>query len=426
MVLAKQVVMLRKRRGWTQEQLAEYSGLSVRTIRNLELGRVQNPRQSSVELLAHVLNVPGGVMRQTSPVHVVSQWRGPQPPRTPLIGPPVVLEELEEAVTSHRLTTLTGPGGVGKTRYAFAVASNVSESFRHGVAFVELGDLILERSRSSDGTAAILQRIAECVGRQMPGVGTAFDSDAAVPDFEGEDGDCRWLLVLDNAEHVPAGVAAACRLLLGRFQGLHILITARRRLTERIGVNQEIRPLEVGGNGGGSQHATAVELVLRHLGEDFATAAGLGHGVSPLVELCRRLGGIPRNLEFAAEQMRAVPIETLLAEGPTAEMLWTNDHGLLPHQRSVAESIRWDLDLLTEVHRDLLKRLMRDDREEFTVKEVMAESERLGVQGPAAPLAILSELRELSLVLADPDSPYRYRSAPFVHETLVGVPVTSM
>lgn len=384
------IVELRERRGWTQEKLAERSGLSVRTIRNLELGRIQNPRQSSIELLAHALGMPG---ERQAPDR--ARWRGPQPPSSPVVGNRSDHELLAHTVRTNRLTTLFGAGGVGKTRLALSVAAEVGPFFRHGVVVVELGDLTPERHSRGSQAATVLHRVRQQL---------RWDPESGSPG--PEDPDTTALVVLDNAEHIPDGVTAAAKELLGTFPRTHVLVTTRRRLTERMGVNREIRPLA---------HEPAVELVLRHVSSD--AQADLTKDVKLVTELCRRLGGLPRYLEFAAERMRAIPVRHLLTHGPGVEMLWSNDHALLRHQRSVADSIQWNLDLLGDEHRALLTRIAAMPTRRFTLDHVVALTGH-PASTAAGPFTLLSDLLELSLILADPDDRYRYHLAPYVAEVI--------
>lgn len=413
---AGRIAALREAHGWTQEQLAEHSGLSVRTIRNLELGWVRNPRRSSLDLLAHVLGLESEPPRPAERGDAL-HWRGPQPPGSELVGDDAEHERLAHLVRANRLTTFFGPGGVGKTRLALSVAAQIHRLFRDGVVIVELGDLAPERNARGGQGAAVLQRVR----RQFARIGLhGAPREPGGPDGRGSG---HLLLVLDNAEHVPAGALAAARELLDTFLDLRILITARRRLTERLGVNREIRPLAVEGAAGDEAlaHLPAVQLVLRHLGADSPAAAGLATDDLPLVaELCRRLGGLPRYLEFAAERMRAVPIRLLLADGPAMGTLWSNDHALLRHQRSVADGIRWNLDLLTADHHRLLRRIAALRAQWFTLENVVAEQHAPGSATALDPLAFVSDLLETWLLLAAPGDPYRYRLAPYVADVLEG------
>jgi predicted ATPase/transcriptional regulator with XRE-family HTH domain len=409
---SRQIAALRGQHGWTQEQLAERSGLSVRTIRNLELGRVRNPRRSSIDLLAHVLGMEHEPDSGAAAVLNGVQWRGPQPPGPALVGDGSDHEQLAHTVRANRLTTLYGPGGVGKTALALSVAAEAGRAFQHGVVVVELGDLAPERYTQGSQADAILHRVARQIGR-----GPLTGRPGARPEQDARQ--MNLLLVLDNAEHVPGVVVAAVRELLATFPLMRILITARRRLTERLGVNREIRPLPFEADHGEALvRVPAVELVLRHVGADSPAAADLAKDLPLVAELCRRLGGLPRYLEFAAERLRMVPIRMLLACGPTMEMLWSNDHALLRHQRSVADGIRWNMDLLTGEHRRLLGQIAALPAPWFTPGDAAREHDLAGRSASVNPLALLSDLLETSLIVADPGDPYRYRLAPYVGDVI--------
>jgi transcriptional regulator with XRE-family HTH domain len=398
----KRIAALRERHGWTQEELAERSGLSVRTIRNLELGRIRNPRRSSIDLLTTALGIVAE--RNSAGPLERPRWRGPQPPGSAVVGSRAEHERLARTVRANRLTTLVGPGGVGKTRLALHVAAEVGHYFRHGVVVVELGDLAPERHAGGAQTVAVLERVRR-----------------ELADLDEPDRDLHVLVVLDNAEHVPDGVTAAARELLGAHRDLQVLITARRTVTERLGVNHAILPLPVDG-----PHAPAVELVLRHAGADTRMAADHAREVRLVTELCRRLGGLPRYLEFAAERMRTLPVKLLLEHGPSMGMLWSGDHALLPHQRSVADSILWDLDMFSSDHRVLLTRIAAWPNRRFTLDAVATAHERGGPSGPHAganPLAMLSDLLEMSFVVPDPGHRDSYRLAPYVAEAVDDVAV---
>lgn len=406
------IAALREQCGWTQEELAERSGLSVRTIRNLELGRVQNPRRSSIDLLANALGVDREPQRGTAVGHDRMPWRGPQPPGSALVGSRSEYDRLVQTVRANRLTTFVGPGGVGKTRLALSIATDIGHVFRHGVAVVELGDLPPERHGPLGQAAAVRQRLQPYLNRDRgPG-----SSDGADADGQRQ---TNLLLVLDNAEHVPDSVTAVTRQLLGTSAGIHVLITSRRRLTERLGVNREIRPLRVDAEPGQPlSTAPAVELMLRHVGADSWAAADLARELPLIADLCGRLGGSPRFLEFAGEHLRTIPVTLLLKHGgPTMQMLRTRDHALLHHQRSLADSLRWDLDLLTDDHRWLLGRIIASfPARRFTAGDVLAEENPGRATAMANPLTLLSDLLEASLIVADPDDRYRYQLAPYVAE----------
>ncbi|MEU0150098.1 helix-turn-helix domain-containing protein [Streptomyces sp. NPDC006288] len=407
---SRRIAALRMQRGWTQEELAEYSGLSVRTIRNLELGRVQNPRRSSVDLLVNALGVTGE-QQQSNESPEPARWRGLQAPDSALVGNPSANQQLVHTVRTNRLTMFLGPGGVGKTRMALDVAAQVSHLFRNGVEAVELGDLDPEDGTRGEQTAAVLDRVRRQMARgRAPG-------RPGAPEIGPE---TNMLLVLDNAEHVPAGVMAAARELQATFPAVHILITTRRRLTERMGANREIQPLTLEHPPGEPlSHAPAVELFLRHVGSGSPAAAELEKDLPLVAELCRRLGCLPRYIEFAAECLRAIPIRLMLSYGPTPEMLWSNDHALLRHQRSVTDSILWSVDLLSDDHRLLLERIASLPARRFVLDEISTPYDRSGRATGPNPLTLVSDLLDTSLLLPDPAHPYHYRLAPFGAEVLL-------
>ena len=405
----RRIASLRLERGWTQEELAEHSGLSVRTIRNLELGRVRNPRRSSVDLLVNALGVTEKP-RLPALGQDYAPWRGPRPPDTAAVGGATLIDPFAHTVRANRLTTLLGPGGVGKTRLALEAAAQTGRYFRHGVAVVELGALPAE-GHGPGRAAEVLHQVRRQLGRGRQGAAVG----AAEPEI---DADIELLLVLDNAEHIPAGVMATVRELLAAHPGLHILITSRRRLTERLGANREIQPLAVDPAPGETpRDAAAVEFFLRHAADRTRAAAELERDLPMVAELCRRLGGIPRNIEFAVESLRAVPIRLMLAHGPAPEMLWSHDQALLPHQRSVLESIRWSLDLLTDDHRRLLERIAALPAARFVLDEIASDRTHADQDGPN-PLTLVSDLLDSSLLLPDPAHPYSYRLAHFVADAL--------
>ncbi len=106
----RRIATLREERGWSQEELAERSGISVRTIRNLELGWVQNPRRSSVDRLAGALGVEREHDDRLAAAAEQVRWRGPQPPPAAVVGSYRDQERLMKTVRASRLTTFFGPG----------------------------------------------------------------------------------------------------------------------------------------------------------------------------------------------------------------------------------------------------------------------------------------------------------------------------
>ncbi|MCW6006778.1 hypothetical protein K1W54_19635 [Micromonospora sp. CPCC 205371] len=147
-----------------------------------------------------------------------------------------------------------------------------------------------------------------------------------------------------------------------------------------------------------------------------AAAVDLGRDLPAVAELCRRLGGIPRALEFAAERLRTIPIHVLLASGPALSALRSSDHSLLPHQRSLGGSIQWSVDLLSDGHRRLLRRIAGMATARFSLDQVV------DVAGPPhlamdSALCLFSDLVDNALV-TPAGGLYEYRLMPYVREVI--------
>lgn len=411
MGLGNNVASLRKLRGWTQEELAERCGLSVRTIRNVELGSV-DPRRSSVKLILRALDAGEVAGDHRGVAAAPDQWRGLPPPRHPIVGMRTELHELARTVLASRLTAVVGPGGVGKTRIALGVAAEIASTFRHGVLVVELGDIPAEEPTAPPPTAMILERVTRLINPE-----STWNDPRTAGGTPGANADL--LILLDNAEHLPSAVAAAGKELLNAYPRAHILITSRRPVTDRWGLSREIRPLPVEpAHQEGGSLAPAVELVLRRASAGLPATVDLARDLPHIVELCRRLEGIPRALEFAAERLRTIPIRSLLAGGPALRMLRTSDHSLSPHQRSVADSIRWSIDLLSDGHRWLLRRIAGLPAAEFTHEQVLEAADEAAGADLESVLCHFSDLVDHGLITACRDHVYRYRLMPYVGEVV--------
>ena len=199
----------------------------------------------------------------------------------------------------YRLVTVTGPGGVGKTRLAGEVARRVADRFADGVWLVELA-AVADPARVPSAVAAALGI------RERPGVPVA-DSLAGV--LAG------WqvLLVLDNCEHVITAVAGLCGAVLPAADDVRILATSR----EPVGVAGEARyrlpPLGLPGPGaGGGGRVEAVALFAdraRQVDPHFTLSGGAGPLVARLVQ---RLDGMPLAIELAAARVEALGVAQLL------------------------------------------------------------------------------------------------------------------
>ncbi|SEO33010.1 helix-turn-helix domain-containing protein [Actinacidiphila rubida] len=386
------LLALRTQKGWTQEELSERSGISVRTIRNLERGRIQSPRRSSLDLLFSVLDpeprartgrAPAGVPRPAGPP-APAHWRGPRPPRTPLIGRDAELDRLSALVDAHPVTVLTGPGGVGKTRLALAAAERTARRYPGGVAVAQLGRVPGTSAAFAGDIAVRLSAARQAVDAVLGPVATR---QAGAP----------ALLVLDTTEHLPQVTSLLVDELRGTWPDLRLVLTSRRAPALADAGLWETAPLDPGAAAQLMQQRIASGCV-----EQEVTVSA-----DAVRALCRELDGLPRLVEFAAHRLRSVPVSALLAPEHGLELLGFPDLSLLPHQRSLTGSLRWSWDLLTAPQQTLMARLAAlpgpvasDGPELDTLDAEFSRTEAM---------CLLAELADASLLQVRRGTRYEYR-----------------
>jgi len=309
-----------------------------------------------------------------------------------------------------RLLTLTGPGGVGKTRLAVACATQVTDDFPDGVVFVDLAPL-------SDPTL-VPSSTARCLG--LRDIGNDPLHERVVTAI----GDRRMLLVLDNFEQVVVA-APWLRDLLDACGELAVLVTSRIRL--RISGEREypVAPLptvETQGDGY-DPISGAVQLFAeraRAIQPDFVLD---GDVLAAVVEIVNRVDGLPLAIELAAARIRVLPPVALLRRMEQRLPLLSGGARDLPlRQQTMRDAIGWSHDLLEEPERILFRRLSVFVGG-FTLEAAEAMRSSLPVPGSADVFECVTTLVEHNLLYQrlDADGEPRFRMLETVREYAGGL-----
>ena len=247
-----------------------------------------------------------------------------------------------------RLVTLTGPGGIGKTRLAIAVGEQLNDRYPRGTVFVPLASI--------DQPEVVLPRIATAVSATIEGARPPLD--VLVEHFA----ETPTLLLLDNVEQV-VGVASDLDQLLTRCPGLAILATSRTVLRLRAEREYPVGPLTVPVFSGRAPIEQVASLPAVQLFVDRAQAVRYDFALSDdnafaIVEICRRLDGLPLAIELAAARARLLEPDALLARlGSGLDTLGTGPVDLPDRQRTLRATVEWSVGLLDEAEQRMLATL---------------------------------------------------------------------
>ncbi|MEU6857450.1 BTAD domain-containing putative transcriptional regulator [Glycomyces sp. NPDC046736] len=279
-------------------------------------------------------------------------------PVAELVGRAEPLRELRKLLAAHRLVTVTGPGGVGKTRLALEAAHGTDET--DGAAFVDLSGL-----PAGTDAAAVTAAVAAQLGvRDDPASGASRNLGARLDERLGSWlMERRMLLVLDNCEHLTAAARALVRRLLSWSKGLRVVATSREalRLPEEHLLALDSLPAPPAGTPFAVfdlERYSAVKLLV-----DRAAAAGARIGDTPdemrsAAAIARRLDGLPLALELAAARLPAFGLDALERRLDDRFRLLRTAPGGVPERHATLEAvIAWSWDQLPEPERLLLARM---------------------------------------------------------------------
>jgi predicted ATPase len=254
-----------------------------------------------------------------------------RPQTTSFIGREAEAAELQAAMKSHRLVTLTGVGGVGKTRLALEVAPRLGDEFPDGVWFFDLAAVT--------DPAAVPDAVAAVLGITQQPDKTMGQSVAAA--LEGR----VRLLVLDNCEHVLDAVADLVEAILTHSATVTILATSREGLGV---VDEQLWPVP------SLELDAAVDLFIER-----AQRVAPGFSVpnaSVVAEICRRLDGIPLAIELAASRISSMAVDEIRDRLDHRFRLLVGSRRGRGHHQTLRQAVAWSYDLLDEAEKALLDR----------------------------------------------------------------------
>ena len=258
-------------------------------------------------------------------------------PATSFVGRQVEVKEVAELVRANRLVTLTGVGGVGKTRLAVQVAAELVAEFPEGVWLVELAPI--------GDPEAVPDAVATALGI-IPQPGKTV-TDGLADTLVGR----RMLILFDNCEHVLGAAADLVEAILGRSSTVTMIATSREGL--RVGAEHlwAVPSLEIREGTGSAAVALFVERA-RTAVAGFSLDSGAD--VDAVIEICRRLDGIALAIELAAARMVSMtPGEVLARLNDRFRLLSGSRRGLERHQ-TLRQAVQWSYDLLTSEEQSVL------------------------------------------------------------------------
>lgn len=315
----------------------------------------------------------------------------PQQPSS-FVGRHGAIAELRKLLAKHRLLTLAGAGGIGKTRLALQLAADVLDEYADGVWFVDFA--ALSDARLVDQTVAQVLSISE-----QPGVPLAMAMTQVLSSRQ-------TLLILDNCEHVAAACAALADTLLRAAADVRIIATSREVLRVSGECLYPLHPLSVPVGderdvAAARSHAGVV-LFVERAREHQPSFELTSRNLAAVITICRELDGMPLALELAAARVRSLPVEEIARRlSDRFRLLATGTRTALPRHQTLAALVAWSYNLLNEAERALFARLAVFNGG-FDLEGVQAVC-GFSPLGDVGVIDILSDLVDKSLVIAATD-----------------------
>jgi predicted ATPase/DNA-binding XRE family transcriptional regulator len=326
----------RRAAGFSQETLADRSGLSIVAVAALEQGRRRGPYRETVTALGDALGLSPDERAELEAAAASGRGRSRQEP--PLLPQPLTsfierteVAEISALLVEHRLLTVTGSGGVGKTRVAIEVARHLKDSFDQ-VCFV---DLLPVRDASM-----LAPHVAARLNVSMSG-GDALT--AIVRHFATQ----HALIVLDNCEHLVGETGTIAAALLRECPNVTVLLTSREALEILAESLFRLPPM--------SAAAAADLFVVRARAQDRSLFFDTDR-LAIVADICKELDRMPLAIELAASRLATLGFTELRRRLKSTAML-TAARDVPARHQTIVDTIRWSYDLLTDVDRLIFGRL---------------------------------------------------------------------
>jgi predicted ATPase len=333
-----------------EEALVSYRGFRTPG----ELGRLVRDDLAvllSERFAAHPPAAASALAPERPAAAVPARSRGPRPlpvGTTSLVGREQAIGEVAALIgrPGARLVTLTGPGGVGKTRLAAAVGERLRDRFSAGTVFVPLATVT--------DPGLVLADVGRALGADLAGTGSPVEVLAE------QIGDGAWLLILDNLEQV-VGAARDLGELLARCPGVTILATSRTVLGLQAEQEYSVPPLPLPADSATAPVTDLAASPAVALFVDRARAVRPGFtltegNAAAVAEICRRLEGLPLAIELAAARTRLLDPATLLRRlTASLDALGTGAVDLPKRQQTLRATVEWSVGLLDDAERSLLE-----------------------------------------------------------------------
>jgi predicted ATPase/DNA-binding winged helix-turn-helix (wHTH) protein len=321
---------------------------ALRRAFGAERGLIRTVAGRGYQFTGEIRTAPTGAEREiTAPANAAATHPATNLPEpvSELIGRDQELREILGLVEAHRLVTLTGPGGIGKTRLALTAAGELRPQFADGVWLAELSPLA--------DPALVAATVAAAVGLELGG-GEVLAQRVAQALAERQ-----LLLVLDTCEHVIDDAAAVAEAILLAGSAARIIATSREPLRTEGEWVHPVLPLAIPTAEGEDPWQYGAVLLFVTRSRASGTHVSEDRHLAPVIAgICRRLDGIPLAIELAAARTSALGIEALAARlDDRFHLLTEGRRTALPRHQTLRATLDWSHELLAEPERVLLRRL---------------------------------------------------------------------